>query len=156
MAIQMRRGESADFIPESMLPGEWAISLDNEKVYMCFGNHRIMEIGSATMVQDSEAWAVGTRNGADVDITDPTYNNNSKYYSQQSHLSSIESSNYSDAASDSADSAQMNADYIRSVVETHAPQFTINWETGELEYTGGYFIFWVDSDGILKWGVENP
>ena len=34
--------------------------------------------------EDSEAWAVGKRNGTDVSSGDETYNNNSKYYSQQS------------------------------------------------------------------------
>ena len=40
MAIQMRRGYKADFDPTKMLPGEWAVSIDNESqkqmVYMCF------------------------------------------------------------------------------------------------------------------------
>lgn len=40
MAIQMRRGQSVDFDPSKMLPGEWAVSIDNESqkqmVYMCF------------------------------------------------------------------------------------------------------------------------
>ena len=33
--------------------------------------------------QDAEAWAVGQRNGADVPSTDPTYENNAKYYAGQ-------------------------------------------------------------------------
>lgn len=40
MAIQMRRGQSVDFDPSKMLPGEWAVSVDNDSqkqmVYMCF------------------------------------------------------------------------------------------------------------------------
>ena len=32
---------------------------------------------------DSEAWAVGKRNGADVPSTDPAYHNNAKYYKDQ-------------------------------------------------------------------------
>lgn len=32
--------------------------------------------------QDSEAWAVGTRNGAPVQYGDPAYQNNAKYYAQ--------------------------------------------------------------------------
>lgn len=40
MAIQMRRGQSVDFDPSKMLPGEWAVSIDNESqkqmVYICF------------------------------------------------------------------------------------------------------------------------
>ena len=34
-------------------------------------------------IQDAEAWAKGTRGGRAVESDDPTYQNNSKYYSQQ-------------------------------------------------------------------------
>ena len=34
--------------------------------------------------QDAEAWAKGTKNGVDVPSTDPTYENNAKYYAEQS------------------------------------------------------------------------
>ena len=33
--------------------------------------------------EDSEAWAVGQRNGTDVPSTDETYHNNAKYYAEQ-------------------------------------------------------------------------
>lgn len=36
MAIQVRRGNEADFDPSKMLPGEWAVSLDTKYVRMCF------------------------------------------------------------------------------------------------------------------------
>ena len=36
MAIQMRRGLEADFNPDKMKPGEWAVSLDEKYVRMCF------------------------------------------------------------------------------------------------------------------------
>lgn len=36
MAIQMRRGLEADFNPDKMKPGEWAVSLDSKYVRMCF------------------------------------------------------------------------------------------------------------------------
>ena len=35
---------------------------------------------------DSEAWAVGQRSGSDVPATDPTYENNSKYYADQARI----------------------------------------------------------------------
>ena len=38
--------------------------------------------------EDSEAWAVGERDGEAVEDTDPTYHNNSKYYSEQAYASS--------------------------------------------------------------------
>lgn len=34
--MQMKRGNEADFDPDKMLPGEWAVSLDNKYVRMCF------------------------------------------------------------------------------------------------------------------------
>lgn len=34
--MQMRRGLEADFDPEKMHPGEWAVSIDNKYVRMCF------------------------------------------------------------------------------------------------------------------------
>ena len=39
--------------------------------------------GSATAAADSEAWAVGTKNGIDVGSGDPQYHNNAKYYAEQ-------------------------------------------------------------------------
>ena len=85
MAIQMRRGNQVDFNPSNMLPGEWAISQDNEKVYMCFSAGRVMEIGSASAimpyVEEAEAWAKGTKDGEPVTSEDAQYHNNSKYYS---------------------------------------------------------------------------
>lgn len=34
--IQMRRGLEQDFDPDKLIPGEWAVSLDNKYVRMCF------------------------------------------------------------------------------------------------------------------------
>ena len=45
-------------------------------------NAAASETNSDARALDSEAWAVGQRDGASVLDTDPTYNNNSKYYSQ--------------------------------------------------------------------------
>lgn len=49
--------------------------------------------GSATAAdgsaEDSEAWAVGERNGVPVPSSDPTYHNNSKYWSQQAPTTTL-------------------------------------------------------------------
>lgn len=45
---------------------------------------------SSTYSKDSEAWAVGKRNGVDVPETDETYNNNAKYYMEQAKAASAE------------------------------------------------------------------
>ena len=41
--------------------------------------------------EDSEAWAVGERDGVPVPSTDPTYHNNAKYWAQQSGASTFSS-----------------------------------------------------------------
>ena len=47
-------------------------------------NAAASEAQSDLRALDSEAWAVGKRDNVDVTPSDPTYNNNSKYYSQLS------------------------------------------------------------------------
>lgn len=39
--------------------------------------------------EDSEAWAIGTRNGVPVTSSDPAYHNNSKYWSEQSNPTTL-------------------------------------------------------------------
>lgn len=50
MAIQMRRGLRADFDPTKMLPGEWAVAIDNDTanqiVWMCFAPGIVKRIGA--------------------------------------------------------------------------------------------------------------
>ena len=50
MAIQMRRGNKADFDPSKMLPGEWAVAIDsdtqNQIVWMCFRAGVIKRMGT--------------------------------------------------------------------------------------------------------------
>lgn len=48
--IQMRRGLRADFDPQKMLPGEWAVSIDNSTqnqiVWMCFAAGVVKRLGT--------------------------------------------------------------------------------------------------------------
>ena len=39
--------------------------------------------------EDAEAWAVGTRNGEPVPVSDPTYENNAKYWAEQAEQTDI-------------------------------------------------------------------
>ena len=43
----------------------------------------IVDNAAATVKGEAEAWAVGQRDGVDVPSTDPAYENNAKYYSEQ-------------------------------------------------------------------------
>ena len=50
MAIQMRRGQMVDFDPSKMLPGEWAVSVDEDTnkrfVWMCFAPGQVKRMGT--------------------------------------------------------------------------------------------------------------
>lgn len=46
-------------------------------------NAGLSESAAAQSEEDSEAWAIGERNGVPVTSGDPTYQNNAKYYAQQ-------------------------------------------------------------------------
>ena len=59
--------------------------------------------------EDSEAWAVGKRNGVDVTSGDETYHNNSKYYSQQASSSASTASTKATQAANSATTASNKA-----------------------------------------------
>lgn len=49
MAIQMRRGNGTKFLPSKLLPGEWAIVLDDDPTtggraaYICYGSGRMKD-----------------------------------------------------------------------------------------------------------------
>ena len=59
--------------------------------------------------EDSEAYAVGKRNGTDVSSDDPTYHNNSKYYAEQAGGSATAAAGSASAAADSATAAAGSA-----------------------------------------------
>lgn len=57
--------------------------------------------------------------------------------------------------SDEAPTEPSDYHWIQTGIETQdVPQMTINWETGNLEYSGTTYTFFTDEDGFLHWGVE--
>ena len=95
--------------------------------------------------ENSEAWAVGQRGGTDVPSTDVTYQNNSKYYSNQASQSATTASN-----------AAVDAQGILEEIEQKVGEtvFTVNFTTGELEYTSPGITFDINTTtGNLEWEV---
>lgn len=162
--IQMRRGLAADFNPSKMVPGEWAVSQDDEKLYMCFTAGRVIEIGSTASiihyVEDSEAWAVGTRSGEPVDDTQPQYHNNSKYYAENAGVSATNAATSETNAATSESNAatsETNAEqywnYVHDAVTIGLPTITIDFITGHLDISGSYLDFNIDANGHLNWMI---
>ena len=135
MAIQMRRGRQADFDPTQLLPGEFAVSQDAQKIYMCFSPGLVIEIPAMNNINElvreiqaalstistavssaeasadmSQSYAVGT--GGEVRTGDAT--DNSKYYKEQ---------------------AEITYGNIMDVIDEITPAFTLDFTTGHLQYT---------------------
>ena len=147
----MRHGREEDFDPDQMTTGEWAVSTDSKKVWMCFRPGLVLRMATyeafekdmeeirailieAKDIQKAiEKWyklaesyahgGTGERKGEDTD--------NAKYYYEQSKK-------YSDAA--------------ENAIDLSKPSFTVNLETGHLMYEGGRFDFEVEN-GHLLWGM---
>lgn len=163
MAIQVRRGNYADLDTSKLVAGEPFVTLDETPtggyfVGMAIGASNVVRLAtyddltdikqdcedardeaveSAENAADSEsnaeAWAVGERGGVPVSSDDVTYENNSKYYSE--------------IAADAWDN-------IEEAVQFLTPTVTINYTTGELEYSGSQILFWIDqATGYLNWNV---
>ena len=88
-------------------------------------NAAASETNSDARALDSEAWAVGQRDGANVLDTDLTYNNNSKYYSQVA-------STLKDTMVDIRD----NAEYLLETVTNRLTglNIMINYSDGHMYY----------------------
>lgn len=122
-------------------------SITEEKLEPNFlANCRIEVALAEGYSRNSEAWAVGQREGVDVPDTDETYHNNSKYYSQQS--------------ANSADSALITkgeCEEILTEVQAAASnfQFWVDFTTGEIMYnnTSDYNFSINITTGNLEWEV---
>ena len=163
MAIQVRRGNYDDLDTSKLVQGEPFVTLDHAPdgqyyVGMTIAPNNVVRLAThddlidiktdceqarddaqasassaATSESNSEAWAVGQRGGTDVPSTDPTYENNSKYYAGQ---------------------AGDYWGYIDAAVQHIIPSVYIDYTTGQLMYSGSQLMFWIDTTtGFLMWNV---
>ena len=94
----------------------------------------VSETNAENSALDSEAWAVGQKNGTDVPSTDPRYENNSKYYSEL---------------------AGEYWDDVHDAVERVTPTVTMNFNTGHLEITGTSLTFSINpTSGQLEFAFS--
>ena len=107
--------------------------------------------------EESEAWAVGQRSGVDVDETDPTYQNNSKYYAWRAGNHAEIAEGY---AGDAAESAEQAAAFVGApLVANTASAMTdktriyvyVGSQTG---YTAGNWYYW-NGSAWTSGGVYN-
>lgn len=152
MAIQHRRGNYADLDTSRLVQGEPFLTLDkvdgdyyagiaiapNNVIRFATWDNLVdirtdcenardaaqaSESNAATSESNSEAWAVGERGGSPVPSSDPTYENNSKYY---------------------AELAQDAWEDVDDAVSRVLPTVSINFSTGMLLIDGTSLYFGID------------
>ena len=144
MAIQMRRGNDADFNPGLLMPGEMAVSQDLQKVYMCFTKGTVIQLAVSDRLNEileeleealstlntavtqaqgyantSQSYAVGTGG-----VTRPDDDTDNAEY-------------YKGLAETAATNAQQSYTNVQAVIDETIPAFTLDYSTGHLSYALG-------------------
>ena len=93
---------------------------------------------------NSEAWAVGKKNGADIPTSDPQYENNSEYYAGQAensaanaYQSKVDAQGILEQVQDAAGNVVFSVDFATGLLmytDTSTYNFSINTTTGNLEW----------------------
>lgn len=104
-------------------------------------------------INDSEAWAVGQRNGADVAEDDPTWHNNAKYYAEKTAEDRAATSGAEQAVAAGVANAQAAAEQARGYAgAAEAAQKTAEQAAAEATDTvvaaQGPGILYVGDDGV--------
>ena len=97
--------EAAESAQEAAETAQGAAETAQEAAETAQGKAEDAQEAAETSEENSEAWAVGQRDGVDVGSSDPTYHNNSKYYAGQAADSASTASAASTAASGAKDDA---------------------------------------------------
>lgn len=111
-------------------------------------NAKTSENASKNYSVDAEAWAVGQRNGTDVDSSDLTWENNSKFYSIVAKNLNDDSQKVIKEAKDILADAQK---------KIQSANFSVNMDTGELMYNSDSdYTFMIDTTtGDLMWEFKE-
>lgn len=88
---------------------------------------KVSEDNAAESESNSEAWAVGERQGVPVEDTDPTYENNSKYYCEEAKRSIAGGQFFGFYIDDNGEL------YVTKTPDATDIDFHLNLETGHLE-----------------------
>lgn len=130
MAIQVRRGNEADFDPSKMLPGEWAVSTDTKYVRMCFSPGIVLRMATyesfendVKKIQQILEDAENIKNAIKViqdeinakEIVVENYSKQASSFAAQSKKYSEESEEYSIDSYEQAERAKMYADNAQAV-----------------------------------------
>ena len=140
MAIQVRRGNYADLDTSRLVQGEPFVTLDEYDgdyyVGMAIGPSNVVRLATWDDLTDIRTDCIDARDDA-----------------QESAENAAESE---ETASEAATNAETYWGYIDDAVTLNIPEVSINFTTGQLEYTGSQLLFYIDNtSGNLMWNVTT-
>lgn len=156
--IQMRRGAEENFDPDQMTTGEWAVSTDSKKVWMCFRPGFVLRMATYEgFEQDMKEIQIILATCQDIQEAVEKFKELAEEHAQESKSwavggtgtrlgEDIDNSKYYSGQS------KMYSDAAANAIELSVPKFTVNLDTGHLLYEGGRFDFEVEK-GHLLWGT---
>lgn len=103
-------------------------------------------VHAAASATEAESYAHG---GTETRFNEAA--DNAKYYCEQSHNNSETSKEYLEKVEEAGNEA---IDAIKNALDMDKPNFHVDLSTGNLMYEGGRFVFQVNKDGHLEWGLS--
>ena len=144
MAIQQRRGNVADLDISKLVQGEPFICLDKDAQGRFYAGIAVAPNNVMRLAEFNEMLDV---------LTDCETARDEAVASADAAAISEEN------AKDSEDNAETYWNAVHDAVDLVTPTVTINFTTGELEYVGSQWVFYIDkTTGVLMWNVvsNNP
>lgn len=163
--IQMRRGAEEKFDPDQMTAGEWAVSTDSKKVWMCFRAGFILRMATyEAFEEDMKVVQQILEECQDIKVAVEIFVNLAEQHKNQAEIYLKESKSWAvggtgiregedtDNSKYYSELSKIYKDAAETAIDLSKPNFTVDLSTGHLFYEGGRFDFEVQN-GHLLWGM---
>lgn len=161
----MRRGMEEDFDPDQMTSGEWAVSTDTKKVWMCFYPGLVVRMSTyEAFEQDMREIQLILATCQDIQAAVERFVELAQQHEDQAEEYFVLSKSWAIGGTGSrpgentdnskyySEQSKMYRDSAADAIELSVPNFTVDLNTGHLLYEGGRFDFYVNN-GHLEWGT---
>lgn len=156
--MQMRRGHEEDFNPDQMTAGEWAVSTDSKKVWMCFQPGLVRRMATyEAFEQDMREIQLILATCQNIQVAVQQFENLAREHSVESKSWAVGGTGTregedTDNSKYYSEQAEMYKNSAENAIELSVPNFTVDLNTMHLLYEGGRFDFQVNN-GHLEWGT---
>lgn len=164
--IQMRKGLEQDFDADQMTAGEWSVSTDSKKVWMCFRPGLVLRMSTyEAFEKDMEIIKQILKECQEIQVAVELFVNLAEQHKNEAELYSKESQSWavggtgtrvgedSDNSKYYSEQSKKWSDAAKNAIDLSKPTFTVDLGTGHLLYSGGKFDFEVGDNGHLFWGL---